>query len=58
MEESAQTDVFSEQLLPRYGVKYGVSMESKFLDLKQCMKLTKVMISHAKTPSVYNNVAK
>ena len=34
------------------------SMESKFLDLKQCMKPTKVMISHAKTPSVYNNVAK
>ena len=42
MEESALTDVYSDQLLP----------ESKIMDLKQYMNLTKVMISHAKTPSV------
>ena len=42
MEESALTDVSSDQLLP----------ESNILDLQQCMNLTKVMVSHAKTPLV------
>ena len=46
MEESALTDVYSDELLPGY---------LAICEL-QCMSITKVMISHTKTPSVQNDV--